>query len=157
MELLERGFAAQRWNVDPLTLAVIRTLDADLRYHEPAGQWALRDEAVLTLYERYRGRPEAHEILWRIASAPALHDCEGDLACFIQAEVLNRVARYWSDYPEGPRVSDAVARAVDRLSHNLDGCRDARDAEEESRRARWLEDAGWEARGPKPFVSSGPR
>ena len=146
LELLERGFAAQRWSVDPLTLAVIQTLDADLRYYEPAGQWALRDEAVLNLYERYRGQPEAHEILWRIASAAALHDCEGDLACFIQWEILNRVARYWADYPEGPRVADAVARAVDSLSHDLEGCRAARDAEEESGEARWLEDVGWEAR-----------
>lgn len=141
--LLERGFAADAWNVDPLTLAVIRTRDADLRYYEPAGGWSLRDEAVLSLYERYRGQPEAHEILWRIASAPALHDCEGDLACFIQAEALNRVARYWTDYPEGPRVTDAVARALDRLSHVLEGCGAARDAGEGS----WLERVGWEERG----------
>ncbi|MDE2793761.1 MAG: hypothetical protein OXL34_02985 [Gemmatimonadota bacterium] len=147
MELLERGFAADAWSVDPLTLAVIRTRDAELRYYEPAGGWSLRDEAVLNLYERYRGQPEAHEILWRIASAPALHDCEGDLACFIQAAVLNRVARYWADYPEGPRVTDAVARAVTRLSHDLEGCRAARDAEEGSREARWLEGVGWEERG----------
>lgn len=143
LELLERGFAADSWNVDPLTLAVIRTRDADLRYYEFAGGWSLRDEAVLSLYERYRGQPEAHEILWRIASAPALHDCEGDLACFIQAEALNRVARYWTDYPEGPRVTDAVTRAVDRLSHFLEGCGAARDAEEGS----WLERVGWEERG----------
>ena len=147
LQLLKRGFATVRWSVDPLTLAVIRTLDAELRYYEPAGGWYLRDEAVLNLYERYRGQPEAQEILWSIASASALHDCEGDLACFIQAAVLNRVARYWVDYPEGPRVADAMARAVDRLRHSLEGCRAARDAEEESRGGGWLEGVGWEARG----------
>lgn len=147
LELMERVFATAGWRVDPLTLAVLRTLDSDLRYIEYAGGWSLRDDAVVNLYERYRGRPEAHEILWHIANATALHDCEGDLACFVEAEVLNRVARYWVDYPEGPHVGTAVARAVDRLSLKLDGCRAARDAEPGSSDARWLAEAGWEGRG----------
>ena len=147
LELMERAFATTRRSLDPLALAVIRTLDADLRYIEYAGGWSLRDDAVLNLYERYRGQPEAHEILRQIAGAAALHDCEGDLACFIQAEVLNRVARYWADYPEGPYIADAVARAVDRLRHDLQACRAARDAERGTPEARWLADVGWEARG----------
>ena len=147
LELIERVFATAGWSVDPLTLAVIRSLDADLRYIEYAGGWSPRDDAVLNLYERYRGHPEAHEVLWYIAGATALHDCESDLACFVEAEVLNRVARYWIDYPEGPHVAPALARAVDRLGLKLDGCRAAQDAEPGSRDAGWLDRVGWEERG----------
>ena len=147
LEVLEEVFATAGWSVDPLTLAVIETLDSDLRYIEYAGGWSLRDDAVVNLYERYRGQPEAHEILWHIASASALHDCEGDLACFIEAEILNRVARYWVDYPEGPHMTDAVVRAVDRLGSRLQGCRTARDAEQGSQEAEWLAVVDWDERG----------
>lgn len=147
LQLLDRWLVFDPWSVDPLSLALIRSLDADIRYHEPAGQWALRDDAVLRLHERHRGHPEAREILWQVASATALHDCESDLACFIRWEVLNRWARYWADYPGDPRVAEAVTRALDRLGHVLDGCRAAGAAEPGSREARWLERVGWVERG----------
>ncbi|MDE2974695.1 MAG: hypothetical protein OXU64_08265 [Gemmatimonadota bacterium] len=148
LELLEgwlRTFSS--YGADPLALAVIRTLGADVGHFEPGAQWFLRDDALLSLHERYRDHPRAHEILWKLATSTALHDCAGDLACFIEAEVLDRAAVYWLGYPEGPRVADAVARAVDRLNPELEGCRAARDAEPGSWEARWLEVAGWEERG----------
>lgn len=135
------------FNADPLTLAVVRSLEEEVAYFEPGGMWTLRDDAFLTLYERHRGGPEAHEVLWKLANAEAHNDCEGDFACFARALILNRVGRYWVEYPGGPHVTEAVTRARDRLQWWLDGCRAARDAEPGSREARWSEVVGWEGRG----------
>lgn len=135
------------FNADPLTLAVVRSLEEEVRYFEPGGRWILRDDVFLTLYERHRGGPEAHEVLWKLANAEAHNDCEGEFACFAHSWILKRVGRYWVEYPRGPHVTEAVTRARDRLQWWLDGCTAARDAEPGSREARWSEAVGWKTRG----------
>ena len=135
------------FSVDPLTLAVVRSLDAEVQYFEPAGDWILRDDAWATLHERHRGSPAAHEILWKHANLRVSHDCEGDVACYASATVANRVGRYWVAYPDGPHVAEAVARASERLRPVLQGCTAAQDAPPGSLEARLWETSEWTPRG----------
>ena len=136
LDLLERWLGTfMRFTASPLTLGLVRSLEEEVRYFEPGGQWELRPDVYLGLYEELRGQPLAHDILWKFASRWPSHDCEGNFQCFAGAEVMNTGARYWVEFPRGPHVAEAVARAVDRLGHFLRGGRAARDAGPESRDA----------------------
>ena len=109
LELIERWLATfNSLEADPLSRAVVRSLDEEVQHFDPAGVWILRDDALLTLYERHQGRPEAHEILWKLATSEAHEDCEGSFTCHARSWVLDRVARYWVAYPGGPHVAEAV-------------------------------------------------
>ncbi|MDE2754169.1 MAG: hypothetical protein OXI83_16480 [Gemmatimonadota bacterium] len=148
LELIERWLATfNSRDADPLTRAVVRSLDEEVQHFDPAGVWILRDDAWLALYERHQSRPEAHEILWKLATSEAHEDCEGHFACHTRSWVLNRVGRYWFAYPDGPRVVEAVARAHDRLRGFLEACNAARDAGPDSREFRRWEGTGWEENG----------
>ena len=148
LELIQRWLGTvDAFTADPLTWALVQSLEDEVAYFEPGGMWTLRDDALLNLYERHRGQPEAHEILWRLVMSPAYNDCEGIFSCHARASVLNRLARYWVAYPDGPRVAEAVTRARDRLQWVLQGCRAARDAAPGSRESRWREAVRWEQTG----------
>ena len=140
-------YSSYRTSVDPLALAVIRSLDEEVRGPLPGGYWSLRDSAFLELHERHRGKPMAQEVLWRLAVSPAFHDCEGGFACDAAATVMERMAKYWAEYPRGPRVAEAVARARKRLEEFLKGCEAARGAADGSWQSRWYENVGWERDG----------
>ena len=145
LELIERWLGTfDSFSADPLTRAVVQSLEDEVAYFEPGGMWTLRDDALLNLHERHRGQPEAHEILWQLVTSPALEDCEGYFACHARASVLNRVGRYWVAYPDGPLVAEALTRARDRMRGFLQRCRAARDAAPGSRESRWREAVGWE-------------
>lgn len=128
-----------RWSVEPLALALIRSLEPEIRYFEPGGMWILSNQAYLDLYERHRGRPEAEEILWRWASSPAAHDCEGSFACGLGVIVLDRRARYWNDYPQGSHVVEALADGRRLVELHLSECEAALAGEPGSLGARWKE------------------
>ena len=148
LELIERWLATfKSRDADPLTRAVVRSLDDEVLHFDPAGVWILRDDAWLALYERHRGRPEAHDILWKLATSAVHEDCEGSFACHARGWVLDRMGRYWVAYPGGPHVGEAVTRARDRLRWSLEECNAARDADPGSREARRWEFAGWEENG----------
>ena len=148
LELIERWLATfNSRDADPLTRAVVRSLDEEVLHFDPAGVWILRDDAWLALYERHQGRPEAHEILWKLATSAVHEDCEGSFACHARSWALDRVGRYWIAYPGGPHVVEAVARARDRLREFLEACSAARDAGPGSREARRWGFAGWEENG----------
>ena len=148
LELIERWLGTfDSYSADPLTRTVVRSLEDEVRHFEPGAMWILRDDAWLALYERHRGRPEAHEILWKHATLAAYHDCEGSFDCSAYTEVVNRVGRYWVAYPGGPHVAEAVMRARDRLQGFLERCIAARDAGPGTREGRQWEFVGWEETG----------
>ena len=148
LELLEAWLTTfDSFGVDPLTLALVRSLDAEVWYFEPGGHWTLSDDAWLALHERHRGSPDAHEIIWKLANSQAHEDCEGSMACYAHVWVVNRVARYWVAYPDGPRVAEAVASARDRLRGAVQACEAAEDAPPGSPEAGLWDSADWTRAG----------
>ena len=136
-----------RFNADPLTRSIVQSLDTEVQSFEPGGSWILRDEAFLDLYEQHKDSPVAHEILWKLANWVAPHDCEGQFSCTFHVRVMERWARYWIEYPHGPRVAEAVSTAQDIMEYFLEGCRASRNAAPESWQARWGEHVAWEYGG----------
>lgn len=108
--------------------------------------WYVREEAFEEAFETHRESPWAEDILWALATEPAPHDCEGDFGCSARVVALNRLARYWTVYPEGRHTAWAIEAAADGLGGFLEICRAAVDAEPESREARQWGWVGWGAR-----------
>jgi hypothetical protein len=119
----------------------------DVRYFGPGGQWYVRDEAFQRLYDSHRGSPEAEDILWELVTGPSPHDCEGEFACTIGVTVVDKFARYWTDYPRGRHVGQAIDTAAAQLSGFLQTCEAARGAEPDSREAQWWEWTHWDPSG----------
>ena len=147
LEVLDSWLKRHYGMTDPLSVSIIRSLDAEVQHFEPGGSWTLRDETFLNLYEQHKGSPDAHAILWTFANLRAYHDCEGTFACTFRVRIMDRWAKYWIEYPHGSSVAYAVSIAEDLLGYFLKGCKGARNAAPDSWEAQWGERADWEYGG----------
>lgn len=135
-----------RYSADALTRGWTAQME-EVRMWSIGVSWYVRDEAFEKAFEEHRDTPRAEDILWELATGPAPHDCEGAFTCNARVEVMNKLARYWLEYPGGRYAVRAVEIAAGRLSGFLKTCRAAVGAEPESREARWWEYVDWETRG----------
>ena len=110
------------YTADALMRGWAEQLADDVWYFGPGANWYVQDAAFQRLYEAHRDGPEGEEILWELATGPSPHDCEGEFACTARVEVLEKFARYWTDYPRGRYVGDAIAMAVASLDGFLRNC-----------------------------------
>ena len=134
-------------NADALLRGWADQLVDDVYYWSIGSAWYVRDEAFERAYEEHRESPDAEEILWELVTGPSPHDCEGDFACTARAGVRDKFARYWTDYPRGRYVGQAITISVARLGGFPQTCNAARGAPPGSRDAFRWERAYWEPRG----------
>ena len=138
--------------VDPHTAgALVRgwasQLEDEVRLWSIGAAWYVRDETFQKLFDEHRADPAAEEILWEMVTGPAPHDCVGEFTCTARVEVANKLARYWTEFPRGPRVAQAVTISAARLSEFLETCNAARGAETGSREENWWAQVHWEPDG----------
>jgi|GEM_PF-4299570 len=134
-------------DADALTLAWIRALEDEVSLAHEGNIWTVSDEAYLNLYERHRSDPFAEEIMWAYASESVRRDCEGVFACEVEDGVINRLARYWIDFPHGRYIAEAVEEARTVIGHGLISCMAARGRDTDSREARMWGWSGWDRSG----------
>lgn len=149
LELLRRVLG-EYWTreADAVTLAWIGALGNEIAYTGEGSAWTVSDEAYLSLYERHREDPFAEEILWKYASESDAYSCEGDPNCHVEQAVNKRLARYWTDYPNGRHIAQAVEFGRTVIGYGLEQCRTARAAGPDSREARNWQWYRWDVRGP---------
>ncbi|MCY4574299.1 MAG: hypothetical protein OXF01_16065 [Gemmatimonadetes bacterium] len=135
------------FHAPPLVRGWATQLDDEVWLWSIGAQWLVRDDTFLRTYEAYRESPRAEEILWEFATGPTPNDCEGSFGCSATVGVMNKLARYWSDYPRGRQVARAVEIAAARLDGFLKTCEDARGAEPGSRAANRWRWANWDPDG----------
>ncbi len=129
------------------TDAWIAALGDEVTLTDEGHSWTVSDEAYLSLYEQHRADPFAEEILWTFASESAGYDCEGGFACSVRGAVVERLARYWTDFPNGRHIAEAVAHGRTVLDHGLESCNAARGADPDSPEAGMWEWSGWDRSG----------
>lgn len=134
-------------DADALTLAWIGALEDEVTLAHEGNIWTLSDEVYLNLYEKHRSDPLAEEIMWEYARESIRRDCEGVLACEVEDGVINRLARYWIDFPHGRHVAEAVEEARTVIGDGLESCRAARGRGTDSREARMWGWSGWDRSG----------
>ena len=115
-----------------------------------AHAWTVSAEAYLALYEKHRENPFAEEILWEYASESDAYSCEGDVVCKVRQAVNRLLARYWTDFPGGRHIAEAVELGRTVLGDALERCRAARAGGPESGPARDA-DRLIEPAGPRAF------
>ena len=149
LEVLRRVLGAfLPWNADAVTLAWIESLGLEVATAAEGHAWTVSDDAYLTLYEKHRSDPFAEDIMWKYASESDAYSCEGEFACQVEQFVNRRLARYWTDFPGGRHLAEAVELGRLQLGNGLEECSAAREAGPDSREARNWGWSGWERRGP---------
>lgn len=134
-------------DADVLTLAWIRALEDEVSLAEEGHAWTVSGEAYLNLYEKHRSGPFAEEIMWTYASESGTRNCEGEFACDVREAVNNRLARYWTDFPNGRHIAEAVEAARTVIGHGLESCKAARGTETDSPEAGMWKWSGWDRAG----------
>lgn len=123
------------------------SLGNEIRLAQEGHAWAVSDEAYLNLYEKHRSDPFAEDIMWAFASESAGRDCEGGFACSVNEAVINRLARYWTDFPGGRHIAEAVEKARSLIGHGLESCQAAHGTRTDSPDAGMWRWSGWDRSG----------
>ena len=134
-------------DADALTRAWIGSLGDEVKLAHEGHIWTVSDEAYLNLYEKHRRDPIAEEILWEYASESVRRDCEGGFACSVEESVIKRLARYWTDFPNGRHIVEAVEQGLAVLGYGLESCTAARGPEPGSQEGRMWGWSGWDRSG----------
>jgi len=120
-----RGHALDR---EPLKKAWVLAHLALVRYFDPADEWVMRPETYWNLYEQYKQAPWAEELAW---AAAQLHipgdECYAD--CLLDT-IDKTFLQYWTRYPNGYAISQAVTEAARIAKGAADiACFDAKNAD----------------------------
>ncbi|MXW09159.1 MAG: hypothetical protein F4Z78_04985 [Gammaproteobacteria bacterium] len=132
---------------DAVTLAWIEALGGEISYAAEGSAWTVSDEAYLTLYETHRSDPFAEEIMWKFASESDAYSCEGTVWCGVEQAVNERLAMYWTDFPDGRYIARAVDLARPVLGYAVERCNAVRVSAPDSRQSRIGRSARWDERG----------
>lgn len=94
----------------PLMAAWFLAHDRLVRYFGPADEWYVPVDVYWELFEKHKAERWAEELAWAAAQIWMPSD-ECYTACAL-GKIVGTFARYWSEYPRGVHVSDALARAA---------------------------------------------
>jgi hypothetical protein len=85
---------------------------AEIAFSEPAGEWMVGNAFILDLHSKHRGSVAADEIAWFAVLANLPGECEGFLAC--EVEATDRLTgEYLRREPRGAYVSEAVRQITE--------------------------------------------
>lgn len=90
----------------------VATHSSEIAFSEPAGEWMVGNAFILDLHSKHRGSAVADEIAWFAVLASLPGECEGFLAC--QVEATDRLhGEYLRRQPKGAYVGEAVRRITE--------------------------------------------
>ena len=81
---------------------------------DPDGFYTVRIEDFWAVHEKYEDHVLADSIAWTAARQPALHDCEGDLSCYMGVHAQYRL-EYLKRHPSGAYIPGTL----NWLSHDM--------------------------------------
>jgi hypothetical protein len=108
-----------RFGGEPLKRAwVLRHSDLFV-FDEPGAEWYVEPGHYWELFEANRNEPWAEELAWYAASLPT-HTDECYSNCVLQ-QLVDRPLQYWTRYPVGPHIAEALSRGADRAHVAAEG------------------------------------
>lgn len=109
---------------EPLRMAWVFGNQDVLRYYELEGGWYVFADKYWELYEKYQNTEWAEEMAWSAAKGDyQTYICDGPC---ILANVAKSLGRYWSTFPSGRWVKDALAEAERLVAKGVNyGCMDS--------------------------------
>lgn len=107
-----RALEMARLGDSPAPAAFLRERKAILVHHEPAGQYVFRNDYLLGLHDRFKGRPIAGEIAWFAAENGLPGECEGYTPCHVfRVNALD--GEYLRRHPGGKHATKSMDRIVE--------------------------------------------
>jgi hypothetical protein len=85
-----------------------------LEVYEPSGDWYVPTEYFWKIYDSNPAAPWAEELAWFVANLPVQHD-ECETTCILSGYIENRVLEYWTRFPSGAHIAEALASATESL------------------------------------------
>jgi len=98
---------------DPMTLNWIYSQGDLISPTGPEGDLEVAYEHYDALYLEYANHPDAEELLWGVARAPSPTAPEHCSFICIWDNILTGEARYWTEYPNGRYVAEAISNATE--------------------------------------------
>ena len=78
-------------------------------YHEPAGDWILRHDAIFGEHTRHRASASADDLAWLAVTNGLPGECEGDTGCYLTRDD-RLLGEYLRRQPQGSNVDSALTR-----------------------------------------------
>jgi hypothetical protein len=101
---------------EPLVESWILNHGEMIELFQPSGERYVPTEYFWKIYDSNPLAPGAEELAWFVANLPVQHD-ECETTCILGGYIGNRVLQYWTRFPSGPHVAEALAIASENLRH----------------------------------------
>jgi hypothetical protein len=95
---------------EPLKKSWILSHGDLLVYFDPDDRWYIRPESYWSLYEKYKQASWAEDLAWAAAQMEIPSD-ECYASCVLD-KIDRTYSQYWTRYPKGSKVSEALAEAT---------------------------------------------
>ncbi len=102
------GFRGRRVAIEPYA-GWLKTHESVVFFHEMAGRWQVRQQAVLDLHARHRDTSSADDIAWFAATHGLPGECEGFVPCHL-SRMNSLDGTYLRLHPAGRHVDESVTR-----------------------------------------------
>jgi hypothetical protein len=121
LQLLELAISGREGDgivvdADPLKKAWMLAHLALVDYFSPGGQWTVRAKPYWDLFERNRLAPWAEEVAW-VASQHQRGTDDCDLDCVFRAQIIEGTLKYWSRFPRGAYIAEALKAPLDLMKY----------------------------------------
>ncbi len=80
----------------------------------PSEEWSVPTRHFWHVYESNNAMPWAEELAWFVANLPVQHD-ECETTCILAGYIQDRILQYWTRFPFGPHIGEALTKAGDNL------------------------------------------
>jgi hypothetical protein len=86
----------------------------------PSGDWFVPTSYFWRVFEANKTATWVEELPWFVANLPVESECEADGACKLSADIVGRWLQYWTRFPNGPHLNEALAQAAMDARHVVD-------------------------------------
>ena len=94
----------------------------------PSGDWYVPITHLWKVFESNKTAPWAEELVWYVANLPVQHDeCED--VCVLAGYIEQRVLQYWTHFPTGPHIVEALTHASQQIQGVASGDCESKDDE----------------------------
>lgn len=115
LQLISRAISLEGFNEEiPLVESWILSKGELLDKFPPTEEWSVPTPYFWRLYDSSRTAPWAEELAWFVARLPVQHD-ECETTCILGGYIKARSLQYWTRFPSGPHISEALAQASSHL------------------------------------------
>jgi hypothetical protein len=74
------------------------------------GEWSVPPRHYWHVYQSNKTAPWAEELAWYVANLPVPHD-ECETTCILAGYIGDRILEYWTRFPSGPHIGEALVEA----------------------------------------------